>query len=284
MEKEHQKAVILEIFLNVSLHKFASEIIRTHSSNPRDIREVALEKLELSNCKKILDVGCGFGFFTEALRGRIHPEALVTGLDMIQGYEPFFLENCRRSGFKGLFLSSGLAPIREFQAGAFDLILCSYALYFFPNIIPELSQILDASGHFVAITHDSSNMEELIQVIKNILRERNKLSQDRLPVEEIISQFSSENGKALLAPWFARVERIDYHNSLCFEMENLSPLIDYFRFKSPFFLSGTSVNKEEVIKLLDQHLRSSLGQIDRFRISKNDSIFVCSEPVRVTEK
>ena len=90
MEKEHQKAVILEIFLNVSLHKFASEIIRTHSSNPRDIREVALEKLELSNCKKILDVGCGFGFFTEALRGRIHPEALVTGLDMIQGYEPFF--------------------------------------------------------------------------------------------------------------------------------------------------------------------------------------------------
>ena len=103
MEKEHQKAVILEIFLNVSLHKFASEIIRTHSSNPRDIREVALEKLELSNCKKILDVGCGFGFFTEALRGRIHPEALVTGLDMIQGYEPFFSRKLQAIRLQGTF-------------------------------------------------------------------------------------------------------------------------------------------------------------------------------------
>jgi len=128
MKKENQKAIVLDIFTKISSHKSASEIIRKHSSNPLDVRDAALGSSDLSRCRTILDIGCGFGFFTEALKGKVHQDAVVTGIDMIPGYEEYFLEACRQSGVKGFFLSSGTESIQYFSSRSWDLIICSYAL------------------------------------------------------------------------------------------------------------------------------------------------------------
>ncbi len=278
MEKDRQRAIVLDIFANISSHRFASEVIRRHSSNPRDIREEALGAFDLSRCRSILDIGCGFGFFTEALKGRVHPEAAVTGIDVIPEYKEPFLETCRRSGLKGSFFSEGVEPLRTFPSRSFDLILSSYSLYFFPEVIPEISRILRQSGRFIAITHDKENMTELIAVIKDILREKAILRESRLPIEAIVGQFSAENGMELLSPWFRKIDRIDYRNTLTFPAENLAALIGYFRFKSAFFLSRTYLDGKGVAELLKNRLQSILEHKGVFMLSKDDTIFACTEP------
>ncbi|MFB3926070.1 MAG: class I SAM-dependent methyltransferase [Syntrophales bacterium] len=277
--KKRPESIICEIFTHVSTHRLAAEIIRKHSSNQDDIREIALSSVNLDRCLKILDIGCGFGFFTEALEGKIRPEAYVTGLDIVEEYRPLFMNMLLNSGIQGRFISSGLSALNEFGKGTFDLILCSYALYFFPGAIPDIARVLNPDGFFIAITHDRRNMKELILAVKDVLKTIGMPVCGKLPVEAVISRFSSENGEELLSPWFNRIRRIEYVNTLIFPPGDVSPLIDYFRFKSPFFLSGTGADTEKISDLLRKQFEVSLDESQSITMSKDDTIFICSEPL-----
>ncbi len=221
-----QKANVVEVFLDVEAHRLTADIIRRFSTNKRDIRDLALGGLDLKRCRSILDLGCGFGFFTEALKGRVHPEAFVRGIDIIEGYGPLFLETCRGIGLRGHFSAGGACSIGTLDDRQFDLILCSYALYFFPEIIPDISRVLKNDGMFAVITHHSGNMGDLIEAAKEALRDSNMLTGEALPIEGIIRRFSSENGYQLLSPWFGRVRSLDYPNDLVFSPGALEELVE----------------------------------------------------------
>ncbi len=278
--KEHcDSERVIDVFIDVEAHRSAADLIRKHSTNPDDIREVALKALNLGHCKNILDIGCGFGFFTEALKDRVHDGAVVSGIDIVKGYEPLFLQACRKAGLKGRFFSSGVSLLKKIPADSYDLILCSYALYFFPGAIPDIARVLKDEGVFVAVTHDRENMGELISATKDILRAGRMLKEDRLPVEDIVSRFSAENGRELLSPWFGRVKSVDYGNSLEFGPDDIQNLVKYFYFKSPFFLSLTNFETETVAELLARHLKKSSHSKQGFILSKNDRVFICSMPI-----
>jgi ubiquinone/menaquinone biosynthesis C-methylase UbiE len=280
MENKHSDSKqVYDVFINVEAHRLAADLIRNHSTNLTDVRCVALDGLDLRHCRDILDIGCGFGFFTEALKGRIHPDSLITGIDIIQDYEPLFLEVCKKAGFHGRFFSSGYSLLKNFPGKSYDLVLCSYALYFFPEAIPDIAKVLKDSGVFVTITHDQNNMDELIDATKEILTAKETLKKNRLPFEDIVSRFSAENGFDRLASWFGRVETIDYLNRLVFRPEEIQNLVEYFRFKSPFFLAGTDFEIEKVAALLTRYLEESSHAKQGFTLSKNDRIFICSLPV-----
>lgn len=270
---------IAKVFVDVKAHQYSADIIKRHSSNKQDIRDTALTGLDLRACRRILDLGCGFGFFTEALRGRVHPEAMVTGIDVIGDYRSHFLEVCRRSGLQGRFFSSGASLVRKISSASFDLVLCSYALYFFPRIIPYISRVMRKNGRFIAITHNGENMRELIDAVKEILPATKAARNGKLPVEKLIARFSSENGNALLSPWFGRVRVRDYHNSLVFRPADIAKVLEYFRFKSPFFLAGTEFEAETTAALLAAHLQQSVTPRKRFIMTKDDSVFICSNPL-----
>lgn len=278
MGEKSEKQNVIDVFTDVKTHRLIADLIRKHSTNRSDIREIALEGLNISGCRNILDLGCGFGLFTEILKGKVHPSAVVTGVDVISAYEAPFLETCRSAGFEGKFYSSGAPHIKECPDKTFDLILCSYALYFFPELIPHVSRVLASNGIFIAIAHDRNNMRELINITKDILSGNDMLRDGMLPLETIISQFSSENGLELLSPWFGLVNAIDYYNALVFQPEDRSQIIEYFLFKSPFLLSGMNLEMDWVVKLLFVQLQKGSFMRDGFTISKNDRIFVCSSP------
>ncbi len=275
-----EKTNVVEVFLDVEAHRLTADIIRKFSTNKTDIRDLALDGLNLKPCKVILDLGCGFGFFTEALKGRVHPEAFVRGIDIIEAYGPLFLRTCEDAGLRGIFSAEGVHSIQKFENRQFDLVLCSYALYFFPEIIPDISRVLKSEGLFISITHTSENMGELIDAAKAALQEKSMLSEYALPIEGIIRRFSSENGLQLLTPWFGSIRSMDYLNDLVFSPDDLRDLVEYFRFKSPFFLSGTDFSSETVTGLLRGHLERMLRARNQFTISKNDTIFITEKPLR----
>jgi ubiquinone/menaquinone biosynthesis C-methylase UbiE len=280
MKKKVSKSKVIEVFTDVRTHRVIADLIRKHSTNKDDVRNMAIEGLNLSDCREILDLGCGFGFFTEALQGRVNPRAIVTGIDVVGGYERVFLDTCREAGVQGRFLKSDASQITNFPVRTYDLILCSYALYFFADMIPAISRIFSENGTFIAITHDRNNMKELISVTKDVLAGNKALKEKELPLEKIIRQFSSENGLDLLGPWFGQVKAIDYFNSLVFRSEDGMKITEYLHFKSPFLLSGTDYEMEWIVQLLSVHFQQTSFLHNGFTISKNDRIFICTLPLR----
>ncbi len=279
MDSDVQQQQISEVFTGVQAHLLTAELIRRHSTNRADIREAALAGLDLRSCRRILDLGCGFGFFSLALRDRVPPTALLTGLDMVPAYESLFLDVCRDIKVSGRFIAAPVSHIATLPDRSFDLILCSYALYFFPEVAPHLARLLEPDGVFVTITHAEQNMRELFAAAKDVLRDKGILDQERLPVEEIVSRFCAENGRDILTPWFKSIATIDYLNTLIFEADEVAHLFSYFQFKSPFFLTGIDLDREETMALFAVHLEELSRRQDGFKIYKDDCIFVCREPV-----
>lgn len=279
MNDDEQQQQVAEVFIGVEAHQETAALIRSHSTNQRDIREEALANLDLRHCRQILDLGCGFGFFSEALRNKVPPGAHLTGLDMIPAYEPLFLGVCERIGVRGSFVAAPVSHIHTLPGGSWDLVLCSYALYFFPEIISRIARLLTPAGIFVTITHAVDNMGELIAAARQALQKIGCLpDRERLPIEEIIGRFSAENGRDLLDPWFARIDAADYPNSLIFKADEVSLLLSYFHFKSPFFLTGIDLDRSGILSAVAAHLTAMSRSQFGFTISKDDRIFVCRQP------
>lgn len=278
------KKKIHQVFRNVQKHRRTEQIIRKFSSNKDDIRITALNQVDLTHCQNVLELGCAFGSFTEALKDRLHPEAKITGLDIVPEYEHFFLEACKRAGYDGNFSSTGVNPVKKYPAGTFDLVICSFALYFFIEIIPEIARVLKKNGIFITITHSSRNMQELIALTKTIL-EKNKLlpGNESLPLEIILRQFTTENGAALLSPHFRRIKKIDFNNSLIFQAQETEFFLEYYQFKRPFFLTGTNTLKNDISNQLRLELQKMTMNSKIIKMCKDDMIFICSEPLTLKE-
>ncbi len=272
------KKKIRQVYRQVLKHRRIEKLIRQFSSNKEDIRIKALSQVNLSECRKVLELGCAFGAFTEALKGRLHPQAAITGLDIVSEYEPFFLEACMRAGYRGTFSSSGVHTIKRIPSGSFDLIICSFALYFFIEMIPQIARILKKGGFFVAITHDECNMEELITITRTTLEEHQLLAKNQLlPVELILRQFSADNGEILLRPYFSEIRKIDFKNSLIFQPWEIDFFIDYYQFKSPFFLTGTGADKKNIVEKLMHKLQDIGAESKMITMCKDDAIFICTK-------
>jgi ubiquinone/menaquinone biosynthesis C-methylase UbiE len=272
------KKKIRQVFRNVQKHQHIEQLIRQFSSNKDDIRIYALNQVDLSNCRQVLELGCAFGAFTEALKGRLHQEAIITGLDIVTEYEPFFLEACKRASYQGTFSSAGVSSIKKYPAASFDLIICSFALYFFIEMIPEISRILKKDGIFIAITHDQCNMQELIYITRNTLEEYNLLANNQLlPIEVIVRQFTAGNGEMLLSPFFGQIRKFYFKNSLIFQPWEIYFFIDYYQFKSPFFLLGTGAHKKNIVDRLLHKLQDIGAESKVITMCKDDAIFICSQ-------
>ncbi len=63
MKMNVAKAKIIEVFTDVRAHRVIADLIRKYSTNKNDVREAAIDGLTLSDCREILDLGCGFGFY-----------------------------------------------------------------------------------------------------------------------------------------------------------------------------------------------------------------------------
>ncbi|MGB5218802.1 MAG: class I SAM-dependent methyltransferase [Smithella sp.] len=278
------KKMIRKVFRNVQKHLAIAQLIRRFSTNKADIRKKALQHVDLSNYRNVLELGCAFGAFTEALKDKLNPDAKIAGIDIIPEYRPFFMEACRRAGYEGLFISSGIDKIKKFPSRSFDLVICSYALYFFPEMIPEISNLLSKDGLFITITHSNADMKETVEIVKKILRQNNLLQEDQsLPIEIIFDQFSAENGAKLLQPFFIKIQTVDFKNTLVFQPQEIEHFIDYFHFKKSFFLAGNEAHHKTIINQLFNELRETAMKNNFVTMCKDDRIFICSEPLTVED-
>ncbi|MBC8487824.1 MAG: class I SAM-dependent methyltransferase [Bacteroidetes bacterium] len=271
---------LADAFRDVDSHLECAEIIRTHSSNKKDIRKVALEGIDLINTKHIVDIGCGFGFFTEALFNKTAPEIIVSGIDCFDEYRDVFLNLCKKCDFKGKFYNSGVDALQAFERNCVDLILSSYSLYFFPRIIPQLARILDSSGVCIIITHSGSHLKELYYLVLKALYKNGYKQLKTVPYDELVNNFSGDNGYRQLSEHFGSIEKKDFINELIFSAQATEKYLQYFRHKKSFLLPDFLINDYKIIRKVEEELINHIIKTGEIRITKNDTVFICTNPIK----
>ena len=259
----------LSSFISPSWHVAISDIIKRRSTNQRDVRESTLDNLDLSFAHKVLDLGCGFGFMSEAVARRVAPQAHVVGVDTCFTNERPFLERVTKTGRTGEFICRRIDQQLDWPDDSFDLIITSYALYFFPDVLPEIARILAPHGLFLALTHTEKSCQDLLRAVN--------LSESDSPLMPIIRGFSADNGQHRLSQWFGEVERIDYSNSLVFGADQPDELLTYLRFKLPFLLPDGEPGRD-LPEPLTEAVRDLLAEQARVVLDKNDAAFRCRMP------
>jgi SAM-dependent methyltransferase len=261
--------VFLSSFERPSEHEAVSDIIRHRSTNDTDVREALLHGLDLSCTRAVLDLGCGFGFITEALAQRVPPEAGLVGVDACATNAEAYLARVAGAGRTGQFVCRRIEARLDWPDHSFDLVVASYALYFFPGVLPEVVRVLAPGGLFLAVTHTEQSCRDLTRLIG--------LPDSDTRLLALIRRFSAENGAPMLRPWFAEVERVDYRNSLVFEAAQEDELLAYLRFKLVFLAPDGSLSNDLSAALA--RAARTLRTQGRVILEKSDAAFRCRPPL-----
>jgi len=139
--------------------------------------------------RSVLEVGGGPGELAERMQRELAAD--VSFVDI----SPRMVELARGRG-----IAAQVADVQElpFPEGAFDTVVAAWMLYHVPDVgrgLAEIARVLRPGGALIAVTNSIRHLRELRELIG-------------YPTgwEET---FSRENGEALLAPHFARIDRFD---------------------------------------------------------------------------
>jgi SAM-dependent methyltransferase len=248
---------IAKSYSNHPLHAKVGGIIRAHSENKIDIRDIVKKMIEWKDVRRIIDLGCGYGWFEETLKDAIKEALdLAVGVDcLVENADPF-IRNAKKVAKEAVFKVYPLPATIDFPSDYFDLVICAYSLYFFPGILPEVKRILRKGGVFVVITHSETMLEE------------GKRFFDFKNLRTVIEQFSAENGDGTLREHFQHITSVDYRNSLIFYEGDEEDLALYIDFKREF------IRKDADPDLVRDTMIHELYKNGEFRLSKNDKIFL----------
>jgi len=243
----------IESYRDVDFHKRIGLLIRDRSENKEDIREVACKALGRRDVRRMLNLGCGYGWFEEVIRARLD---LIVGVDVHEENRNAFLKTARKVSITSLFVRSKLPAPIDAPSGFFDLIVAVYSLYFFIGMLPEVKRLLAPGGLFLSITHSEAMLEEAEEFFHFRSMRRT------------IERFSAENGAAVLGEYFPRVRHVDYENCLVFKSGDQNDLKDYVHFKREFITNDADPD------LVRKRLFDELHRRGVLKFNKNDRIFL----------
>ena len=253
-EAQSRSGEIVRSYSNLKVHTEVGSIIKRCSENKEDIRLVVRNAIPWENgIKKVLDLGCGYGWFEEVIPPGLD---LIGGIDCLDENEKPFLEAARPKAAEVFFFRMTLPGNTGLDAGRFDLIVSLYSLYFFPGFLPDISRLLRPGGLFLCLTHSASMLEEGQHYF------------DFKNLRKVIERFSAENGYGILQPFFKEVRHIDYPNSLVFHRGDENALAMYIDFKKEF------IEKDVDPRIVRDKMISELGRKGELTFNKNDRIFL----------
>ena len=266
-------------------HMRTKAIIREHALNRRDIREVALEGLDLSGVRRVLDLGCGYGFFTEKLQGRLHQGAHILGIDLVdRENRRVFLQTVKDIGYEGEFVRSRADIIRSMDESSFDMAIASYSLYFFPHLVGAIARVLSPEGVFIAVTHSKYSLREVTSFVPRCMERMGIVPPGEIMINRLFRAFSLEEGEEMLSPFFGRVERVIYENDLLFPLDRIGECIDYLDKKKHLIFKEVMENHPQkvgdMVSYFNDMVFAYAKEHGRIVLTKDDAVFRCFRPRR----
>ncbi|HRC97188.1 MAG TPA: methyltransferase domain-containing protein [Deltaproteobacteria bacterium] len=285
MPRLYSRQDIRKTYELIQEHMRTKAIIREHALNRRDIREVALEGLDLSGVRRVLDLGCGYGFFTEKLQGRLHQGAHILGIDLVdRENRRVFLQTVKDIGYEGEFVRSRADIIRSMDESSFDMAIASYSLYFFPHLVGAIARVLSPEGVFVAVTHSKYSLREVTSFVPRCMERMGIVPPAEIMINRLFRAFSLEEGEEMLSPFFGRVERVIYENDLLFPLDRIGECIDYLDKKKHLIFKEVMENHPQkvgdMVSYFNDMVFAYAKEHGRIVLTKDDAVFRCFRPRR----
>lgn len=154
--------------------------------------DVALEAIAEVSPKRVLEVGCGPGWFAARVQRELRAE--VVAIDTSER----MVELARAEGIDARVADVQALP---FSDGEFDCVAANWMLYHVPDLdrgLAEIARVLRPRGRLVAITNAGDHLAEVWGLVE--------AAEQRLARHY---PFGAENGAEALEPHFAYVEMRD---------------------------------------------------------------------------
>ncbi len=151
-----------------------------------DFLELIATRFNLSSFREVLDIGSGQGHWTRIIKGLVHQNAHLTGLEMEQEW----VAHCRNQFDESAFsFVQGTAENIPYKDESFDLVTCQTVLIHvkaIPQVLSEMYRVLKPGGLLLLSEPSniaSSTVRTSISAERSI-EERVKYHEARLIIEE----------------------------------------------------------------------------------------------------
>lgn len=213
--------------------------------------------------KRILDVGCGNGWYLRRLREDF-PEAEVIGIDLSPGM------------LEGLAEPTLVADVTDlpFESGSADVVLAMHMLYHCPDIgaaLDELSRVLAPAGTLFVSTVAEDDKVEYAELWRLAAQEALGIDVgDKRRV--VLDHFSLTSAQSMLTDRFNAVRLHDLPGVI--ELPEPGPLVAFYRSMASFM----ELEAEEfdlVMARIETRLDDYFATADMLRITSHSGILEC---------
>ena len=266
-------------FGRVDIHQYIGRIILEQSTNPNQLGSITYKGISFNDKIKVADIGCGYGRCLNYLKEIVPKNSEYIGIDPLESNRITFLNATNTAEFFGKYLCGNADRISEYPDNYFDLILCNFSLYFFIDKLPTIAKKLKSDGLFIAITHSTNSLNELLLDLQTVLNLKSEPTCNELGSEQVLDNFNSENGLELLQPYFKNIEKIEYRNTLEFNNNDIDKLFDLLEFKKNSLIHHNDYVDFIMTKEFDERLRdtvtATINKNGKYILNKDDAIFRC---------
>ena len=232
-----------------------------YSTNKQGFGNWITEHYRIQEGASVLELGCGTGDMWKGKHDLISRCSRLVLSDFSEGMVNKTKETlAAESGIEYRTVDIQSIP---FPDHTFDVVIANMMLYHVPDLakgLSEVRRVLKESGTFYCATYGEKGMMEYI----------GSLFADYGVGTSINTNFTLQNGKEALSPFFTDVERDLYEDSLA--VTEVEDLVDYV-----FSLSGMtdlrSLPRDTVRSVLASHMKDGV-----LTVPKEYGMFVCRSP------
>ena len=233
-------------------------IHQKYSTNKMGFGNWIFSNYKISQGMKVLELGCGTG---DMWRGH---EDLISACSslVLSDFSEGMLENAKANLGEKPSLEYRVIDIQNipFEADSFDVVIANMMLYHVPDIksgLAEVRRVLKKGGAFYCATFGEHGIIEFLSKALNAYGVEDKVNKN----------FTLQNGKEILDPFFSEVQKLDYEDSLA--VTNIDDLIEYI-YSLSSMTSLSSVPKDEIRGVLAKHVVNGV-----LTVPKEYGMFCC---------
>jgi ubiquinone/menaquinone biosynthesis C-methylase UbiE len=139
---------------------------------------------------KVLEIGCGTGTLTLAIKAQVGKTGEVAGIDIAPEMVALASRKAARKGADISFQVGSMAGI-PFPDNRFDVVMCSFMIFHMPEDVrnkgfKEIYRVLKSGGHFCIFDGASSDKRYDVRELAPVLKENSFIE---IKIEEIKFMF-----------------------------------------------------------------------------------------------
>jgi MoaA/NifB/PqqE/SkfB family radical SAM enzyme/protein-L-isoaspartate O-methyltransferase len=139
-------------------------------------------QLRLEACKRVLEAGCGTGYATAQLAGRLPPSSELVAVDLSEGMLAEARKRLRSTGLSNVRFVAGDALEVLCTNGPFDLVFSSWVLGYIPlkPFFAAVSHALTSKGQLAFVVHKENSPREPLEIFGEIVTDDPTVLQKRV--------------------------------------------------------------------------------------------------------